>query len=110
MARTSKRTKPEPDTPDIQPDTQPDIKFPPDGLFTGVAIAEELGVHPDTIRKRYYPEAIEIWGEYSDCLRQGQLYTSIAYEEFFRMRQLGRAGAFEQKVTVLSSRLLKNLR
>lgn len=74
----------------IEPKNEPDaadIKFPPDGLFTGVAIAEELGVHADTIRKRYYPEAIEIWGEYADCLRQGQLYTPIAYEEFFRMRQ-----------------------
>ncbi|MBE9039357.1 hypothetical protein IQ235_00920 [Oscillatoriales cyanobacterium LEGE 11467] len=97
MPRTSKRTKSEPeetDAPDIQPDTpdiQTDIKFPPDGLFTGVAIAEELGVHADTIRKRYYPEAIEIWGDHADCLRQGQLYTSIAYEEFFRMRQLRNA-------------------
>ncbi len=74
----------------IEPKTEPDttdIKFPPDGLFTAVAIASELGIHPDSIRKRYYPEACEIWGDYADCLRQGQLYTPIAYQEFFRMRQ-----------------------
>lgn len=70
----------------IEPDAT-DIKFPPDGLFTAVAIAQEFGIHPDSIRKRYYPEAMEIWGEYADCLRQGQLYTPIAYQEFFRMRQ-----------------------
>jgi hypothetical protein len=83
MTKTKIELKNEPDA--------ADLKFPPDGLFTAVAIAQELGIHPDSIRKRYYPEACEIWGIYSDCLKSGQLYTAIAYEEFFRMRQLRNA-------------------
>jgi hypothetical protein len=46
MTKTKIELKNEPDA--------ADLKFPPDGLFTAVAIAQELGIHPDSIRKRYY--------------------------------------------------------
>jgi hypothetical protein len=64
-----------------------DLKFPPDGLFTGVQIARILGIHEDTVRKRYYPEALEIYQVCCDRLKQGQFYTQLAFDEFFRMRQ-----------------------
>lgn len=77
------RTKIEPQ---FEPDVA-DVKFPPDGLFTGVQIARILGIHEDTVRKRYYPEALEIHQVCCNRLKSGNFYTQLAYDEFLRMRQ-----------------------
>lgn len=91
MPRTTKRTKPEPEETlarSEESDTRSDIlKFPPEGLLTGRAIAEELGVGEDTIRKTYYPNACSIYQTCAELLREGQFYTQTAAGEFLRMRQ-----------------------
>ena len=74
-----------------EPDT-----FPPKGLYTGVAIAEYFGVHEDSIRKTYYPEALEIYATCPEILRKGNLYTQVFWDEFFRMRQC----RFKDKMTI----------
>ncbi|HEY9599051.1 MAG TPA: hypothetical protein V6D33_15405 [Cyanophyceae cyanobacterium] len=72
---------------DIQADTTPD-KFPPDGQYTARQIAEYLGVHEDTIRKRYCDRyCSEIYQNCPELLRKGQLYTQIFFDECFRIRQ-----------------------
>ena len=63
------------------------IKFPPEGTYTGVLIAEEFGIKEWTLRD-WYKELCE--GIYQVCpeiLKKGQLYTQTAYDEFFLMRQ-----------------------
>lgn len=84
MARTKVEHRIEPEETTFRSEA---LKFPPDGLFTGRAIAEELGVGEDTIRKTYYPKACEIYQTCPDRLKSGNFYTQTAAEEFLRMRQ-----------------------
>lgn len=71
----------------IQADTTPD-KFPPDGLHTARFISEYLGVHEDTVRKRYLDRyCSEIFQNCPELLRKGQLYTQVFFDECFRIRQ-----------------------
>jgi predicted transcriptional regulator len=68
-------------------DNTPD-KFPPDGQYTARAIAEFLGVHEDTIRKRYYDRyCSEVFKNCPELLKKGPLYTQIFFDECFRIRQ-----------------------
>jgi len=72
---------------DTNADTTPD-KFPPDGLHTARFISEYLGVHEDTIRKRYFDRyCSEIFQNCPESLRKGQLYTQVFFDECFRIRQ-----------------------
>jgi hypothetical protein len=84
MTRTKTESRIEPEETTFRSEA---LKFPPDGLFTGRAIAEELGVGEDTIRKTYYPKACEIYQTCLDRLKSGNFYTQTAAEEFLRMRQ-----------------------
>ena len=84
MARTKIEPQFESEDTTVRPEA---LKFPPDGLFTGRAIAEELGVGEDTIRKTYYPKACEIYQTCPELLKSGNFYTQTAAEEFLRMRQ-----------------------
>lgn len=79
---------PEPtQTTDIQADATPD-KFPPDGLHTARFISEYLGIHEDTVRKRYFDRyCSEIFQNCPELLRKGQLYTQTFFDECFRIRQ-----------------------
>lgn len=80
---SSERTQPA----NIQSDTTPD-KFPPDGLHTARFISEYLGVHEDTVRKRYLDRyCSEIFQNCPELLRKGQLYTQVFFDECFRIRQ-----------------------
>lgn len=72
---------------DNQTDKTPD-KFPPDGQYTARQIAEYLGVHEDTIRKRYFDRyCSEIFQNCPQLLRVGQLYTQVFFDECVRIRQ-----------------------
>lgn len=72
---------------DTQPDATPD-KFPPDGLHTARFISEYLGIHEDTVRKRYFDRyCSEIYQNCPEVLRKGQLYTQVFFDECFRIRQ-----------------------
>lgn len=80
--KVSERTEQSIDS-DITPD-----KFPPDGLFTGRAIAQYLGIHEDTVSKRYYKRyCLEIYQNCPELLKKGQLYTQVFFDECFRIRQ-----------------------
>ncbi len=72
---------------DIQSDVTPD-KFPPDGQFTGRFIAEYLGIHEDTVKKRILDRyCSEIFQNCSGLLKKGNLYTQLFFDEAFRIRQ-----------------------
>jgi len=85
-ARTNRTTKLE-NQADNQTDKVPD-KFPPDGQYTGRQIAEYLGVHEDTIGKRYRDRyCAEIYQNCPQLLQSGKLYTQVFFDEAFRIRQ-----------------------
>ena len=68
-------------------DAVPD-KFPPDGLYTMRHIAEYLGVHEDSIRKRYYNRYCkDIFANCLEMLKSGNFYTQTFFDECIRIRQ-----------------------
>ena len=68
--------------------TFPPDKFPPDGLYTAKWIADYLGIHEDTVRKRYYERyCLEIYANCPETLRRGLMYTQIFFDECLKIRQ-----------------------
>lgn len=61
--------------------------FPPKGQYTAKALGEEFGFDPSGIEKYYLPEALDLYGQYSQVLKSGTLFTQVFYDLMFLFRQ-----------------------
>lgn len=61
--------------------------FPPKGMYTAKAIADDFGFDPSGIEKYYYPEALDLYQVCPQVLRAGHLYTQTFYDLMFLFRQ-----------------------